>query len=96
MNINSSYTSLQNINDLQSTSLEKIGTALAINKAADDASGLAIADALGLQKSSVSQSLENMNSGIAMGNIAQSGIASQQDILENLLEREFLIFLRMC
>ena len=61
MNIDSSYTSLQNVNDLQSTSLEKIGTALAINKASDNASGLAIADALGSQKSSVSQALENMN-----------------------------------
>ncbi len=84
MNINSSYTNLQSINDVQSTSLEKIGTALAINKASDDASGLAIADALGLQKSSVSQSLENMNSGIAMSNIAQSGISSQKELLENI------------
>ncbi|MEA2018935.1 MAG: flagellin [Campylobacterota bacterium] len=84
MNINSSYTSLQNINDVQSSSLEKIGTALAINKASDDASGLAIADALGSQKSSVSQSLENMNSGIAMSNIAQSGISSQKELLENI------------
>lgn len=84
MNINSSYTSLQNINDVQTNSLEKIGTALAINKASDDASGLAIADALGLQKSSVSQSLENMNSGIAMSNIAQSGLSSQEKILENI------------
>ncbi len=84
MNIDSSYTSLQNVNDLQSTSLEKIGTALAINKASDNASGLAIADALGSQKSSVSQALENMNSGIAMSNIAQSGISSQKEILENI------------
>ncbi len=84
MNINSSYTSLQNINDAQATSLEKIGTATAINKASDDASGLAIADALGSQKSAVSQSIENMNSGIAMSNIAQSGISSQKELLENI------------
>ena len=75
MNINSSYTSLPNINDVQSTSLEKIGSALAVNSASDDASGLAIADALGLQKTSLSQTIDNMNSGIAMGNIAQSGIS---------------------
>ncbi len=84
MNINSSYTSLPNINDVQSTSLEKIGSALAINSASDDASGLAIADALGLQKTSLTQTIDNMNSGIAMGNIAQSGISSQKEILENI------------
>jgi flagellin len=84
MNINSSYTSLPNINDVQSTSLEKIGSALAVNSASDDASGLAIADALGLQKTSLSQTIDNMNSGIAMGNIAQSGISSQKELLEDI------------
>lgn len=84
MNINSSYTSLQNINDVQSSSLEKIGSALAINKASDDASGLAIANALGSQNDALSQSIENMNSGIAMSNIAQGGLSSQQELLENI------------
>jgi flagellin len=84
MNIDSSYTNVQNIYDLQSTSLEKLGSALAINKASDDASGLAIANALGAQKSELSQSIENMNSGIAMSNIAQDGISKQKEILENI------------
>ncbi|MCK5293472.1 MAG: hypothetical protein KAJ49_02385 [Arcobacteraceae bacterium] len=84
MTINSSYNNLPSINDLQSNSLEKIGSALAINSAADNASGLAIADALDVQKNSLSQSIENMTSGIAMGSIAMSGISSQKDILENI------------
>lgn len=84
MTVNSSYTNLSNINDLQSNSLEKIGSALAINKASDDASGLAVADALSVQKSSLSQSIENMTSGIAMSSIAMSGLSSQKDILENI------------
>lgn len=84
MNIDSSYTGLQNINDVQSTSLEKIGSALAINKASDNASALAIADQLGLQKSEAVQTIENMSSGIAMSNIAQDGIASQKELLENI------------
>jgi len=84
MNINSSYTGLQSINDLQSSTLEKVGSGLAINKASDDASGLAIATNLGVEKSSISQSIENMNSGIAMANIAQSGVSSQKEILENI------------
>ena len=84
MNVNSSYTSLPGISDVQTSSLEKIGSALAINSASDDASGLAIADALGLQKTSLAQAVENMNSGIAMSTIAQDGISSQTDILENI------------
>ncbi len=84
MNINSSYTGLNPVSDLQSTSLERIGSSQAINSASDDASGLAIADALGLQKSSLTQTIENMSSGIAMGSIAQSGLASQKEILENI------------
>ena len=84
MNIDSSYTSLQSINNTQSTSLEKIASGLAINKASDDASGLSIATNLGVEKNSISQSIENMNSGIAMSNIAQSGISVQKDLLENI------------
>ncbi|MEA3383393.1 MAG: flagellin [Campylobacterota bacterium] len=85
MDINTSYNpSIQGLVGAQSNSLERIGSALAINSASDDASGLAIADQLGLQKSSLSQSIDNMNSGIAMSNIAQSGISNQQDLLENI------------
>ncbi|MEA3498980.1 MAG: flagellin [Campylobacterota bacterium] len=84
MDINTNYTNLPGISDVHSTSLERIATGLAINSASDDASGLQIADALGSQKTALSQSIENMSSGIVMGNIAQSGIASQKDILENI------------
>jgi flagellin len=75
---NSSYININNLNQASSTALEKISSGLAINKAADDASGLAIADKLGVQKSSLVQSVENANSGIAMSNIAQSSISEQK------------------
>ncbi len=84
MNIDSSYVNAYDIGGLQQSSLEKIGSALAINKASDDASGLAIGSELGVQKSSLSQSVENMNSGIALTNIAQSGLSEQKNILENI------------
>ncbi|MEA3352566.1 MAG: flagellin [Campylobacterota bacterium] len=64
--------------------LERVSAGLAINKAADDASGLAIADQLRTQSSSLRQSIDNANSGIAMGNIAQSGINEQEKLLENI------------
>ena len=84
MDINTSYTNIQGFSGVQAGSLEKLSSALAVNKASDDASGLAIADKLGVQKSSLSQSIENMNSGIAMSSIAQSGLSSQSEILDNI------------
>ncbi|MEA3288725.1 MAG: flagellin [Campylobacterota bacterium] len=83
MDINTSY-NIQGLSGVQANSLEKIGSALAVNKAADDASGLAISDNLGLQKSSLTQSIENMNSGIAMSMIAQGGMREQESLLENI------------
>jgi len=84
MNINSSYVNAYDISGIQQNSLEKIGSALAINKASDDPAGLAIGSALGVEKSSLSQAVENMNSGIAMSNIAQGGLSEQKNILENI------------
>jgi len=84
MNIDSSYVNAYNVNNVNASSIERLSTGLAINKASDDASGLAIADKLGVQKSSLSQSVENTTSGIALTNIAQGGISNQQDILENI------------
>ncbi|HIP11927.1 MAG TPA: hypothetical protein EYG73_04310 [Arcobacter sp.] len=84
MTINSSYTNLSNIGDTQSSSLQRLTSGQAINSASDNASGLAIVDKLNVQENSLSQSVSNMNSGIAMSNIAQSGISNQKDILENI------------
>ena len=71
-------------NTQYNNTLEKLATGLAINKASDDASGLAIADKLGIQKSGAAQSVENANSGIALSNIAQKGISEQKEILDHI------------
>ena len=84
MNIDSSYVNAYNVNDLSQTSLERIGSALAINKASDDPSGLTIGTNLGVEKNALSQAIENMNSGIAMSNIAQGGLSKQEELLENI------------
>jgi flagellin len=84
INNNPNYMNVQGTAQSGSSTLEKIATGLLINKAADDASGLAIADQLRAQSSSLSQSIDNVSSGIAMSNIAQSGLSSQQELLENI------------
>ena len=84
MNIDSSYVNAYDISGIQQNSIERLGSALAINKASDDPSGLAIGSSLGVEKSSLTQAIENMNSGIAMSNIAQSGLSSQQNLLQDI------------
>ncbi len=63
-------------------SLEKLSTGLEINKASDDASGLAIADKLRTQVSSLNQSVDNGNSAVALTQIADKAMAEQSNILD--------------
>jgi len=65
-----------------SSSLEKLSSGLRINKASDDASGLAIADKLRTQASSVKQSISNGNSGVALLQIADKAMGEQSNILD--------------
>merc|ERR1711916_246669 len=63
-------------------SLEKLSTGLEINKASDDASGLAIADKLRTQVTSLNQSVDNGNSAVALTQIADKAMAEQSNILD--------------
>ncbi len=65
-------------------SLEKLSTGLRINKAADDASGLQIADSLRDQANSLGQAIRNANDGIAIMQIADKGMDEQTKILDTI------------
>ena len=65
-----------------SSSLEKLSSGLRINKASDDASGLAIADKLRTQASSIGQSISNGNSAVSLTQIADKAMAEQSNILD--------------
>ena len=67
-----------------SNSLEKLSSGLRINKASDDASGLAIADKLRTQATSLKQGVENGNSAIALLQIADKSMAEQSNILDTI------------
>jgi flagellin len=64
------------------TSLEKLSSGLKINKASDDASGLAIADKLRTQATSINQGIDNGNSAVALLQIADKSMAEQSNILD--------------
>ena len=70
-----------------SSSLEKLSSGLRINKASDDASGLAIADKLRTQASSIGQSIANGNSATALTQIADKAMAEQSNILDTVKQK---------
>ncbi len=70
-----------------SPSLEKISSGLDINKAADNASGLAISENLKVQANGISQSIENVNSGVAYAQIGDKALAEQSSILDTIKEK---------
>ncbi|MDY0051188.1 MAG: flagellin [Aliarcobacter sp.] len=67
-----------------SSSLEKLSTGLKINKASDDASGLAIADKLRTQATSINQGIDNGNSAVTLLQIADKSMAEQSNILDTI------------
>ena len=70
------------VNKSLTSSLEKLSSGLRINKASDDASGLAIADKLRTQASSIAQSISNGNSAVSLLQIADKAMAEQSNILD--------------
>jgi flagellin len=75
------------VNSNLRNSLEKLSSGLRINKASDDASGLAIADKLRTQASSVGQAISNGNSAVALLQIADKAMAEQSNILDIIKQK---------
>ena len=90
MKINTNVSSLTaqeaatNTNNSIKNSLEKLSTGLRINKASDDASGLAIADKLRTQVTSINQGIANGNSAITLLQIADKSMDEQSKILDTV------------
>ncbi len=73
-----------NTNKEITNSLAKLSSGLRINKASDDASGLAIADKLRTQATSINQGVSNGNSAITLLQIADKSMAEQSNILDTI------------
>ena len=65
-------------------SLAKLSSGLRINSAADDASGLAIADSLRSQANTLAQAIANANDGVSMLQIADKAMDEQLKILDTI------------
>ncbi len=93
MRINTNVSSLiaqeanTNTSNRISSSLEKLSSGLRINKASDDASGLAIADKLRTQANGLNQAVSNGNSAVALTQIADKAMAEDSNILDVLKQK---------
>ncbi len=73
-----------NANIALDKSINSLSTGLAINSAADDASGLVIADSLSSQVQGLGQAMMNINDGIGMYQIADSAMNTYGENLDRI------------
>ena len=83
MNV-SSTTSLTNNNINLNSNLTRLSSGSSINSAADDASGLAIANSLSAQVSGAGQAIQNTNNAIGMTQIASGAMQEYSNILNDV------------
>lgn len=70
-----------------SSSLERIASGRRINKAADDAAGMAIADSLLSQARGTGQALRNANDAISMAQVADSALGQSSALVQSIREK---------
>ncbi|MDM5200709.1 flagellin [Fictibacillus enclensis] len=92
MQINHNIAALNTFNKLnsatnaQSKSMEKLSSGLRINKAGDDAAGLAISEKMRSQIRGLDQASRNAQDGISMIQTAEGGLQETHDILQRMRE----------
>ncbi|GAA4718700.1 flagellin Hag [Brevibacillus fulvus] len=92
MIINHNVTALNTYNRLssntgaQSKSMEKLSSGLRINRAGDDAAGLAISEKMRAQIRGLDQAARNSQDGISLIQTAEGALSETQDILQRMRE----------
>jgi len=81
---NNAYRSLSNTQNDLSKSLEKLSSGLRINRAGDDAAGLAISEGLKSQIGGLTVAARNAQDGIGAVQTAEGGLNQAQSILQRL------------
>ncbi len=78
--------SLKNVGSQKMESTSKLSSGTRINKAADDAAGLAISEKLKAEIRSTQQAVRNANDGISFVQVAEGGLNETQSMLTRLRE----------
>ncbi|NKX94232.1 flagellin [Sanguibacter hominis ATCC BAA-789] len=79
-----SYRNLSNTQNDLSKSLEKLSSGLRINRAADDAAGLAISEGLRSQINGTKQAVRNAQDGISVVQTAEGALTETHSILQRM------------
>ena len=82
---NYSIRQLEKFNIFSNKSLEKLSAGYRINRAADDASGLAISEKFRTQVNGISQAERNILDGISLIQTAESAYSEITDILQRMI-----------
>ncbi len=77
---------LNNTNNTLTKSIERLSTGLRINRAADDAAGLALSTTLKAQIRSINQASRNANDAVSMLQVAESGLGEMSNITLRMRE----------
>ena len=88
--INNSTSAVSQLGNSQknlASSLEKIASGRRINKAADDAAGMTIADSLLSQARGTGQALRNANDAISMAQVADSALGQSTALVQSIREK---------
>jgi flagellin len=88
--INNSTSAVSQLGNSQknlASSLEKIASGRRINKAADDAAGMTIADSLFNQARGTGQALRNANDAISMVQVADSALGQSTALVQSIREK---------
>ena len=81
-----SQTALTRSKSSMATSLERLSTGLRINRASDDAAGLAVSQKMELQIRGMQQAVRNVNDGIAFMQAGESALGEIQNMLQRMNE----------
>lgn len=81
-----SHRALKNVGSAQSKASERLSTGLRINRAADDASGLAISEKMRSQIRGLDQASANAQDGISLIQTAEGALQTGEDILQTMRE----------
>ena len=92
LTVRTNIASLSAINQLNrtqgslTTSLERISSGLRVNRAADDAAGMSVANRMNSDNTSLAQAMRNTNDGISMIQTAEGGLTELNNILVRMRE----------
>jgi flagellin len=78
------YRNLSTTNSSMSKSLERLSSGFRINRAADDAAGLAISEGLRSQIGGITQAVRNTQDGVSVVQTAEGGLSETTSILQRM------------